>query len=309
MAELTLNAVPGKTEPVEQQMLYDIAKVINFKGDELVYEFGPFFGRSTFYLAKGLSENASHGQANKLHTFDFFSCPMDHHFAPHIFNHAREASVVDLLEKKDGDIRFQKVFEHYLKDFIEDGLVTAHALSLRESYPMERSIALMHIDCPKTYKEFKNVLFRFFPLLRKGSIVIFQDYFFHWSGTLVSAVQLLAEMGILKLSFSAASSMVCKVMKQPELESLCEMDLKMYHEDLPSIIDRALDSVSNIKVHRRDHFQPRLNLAKIQLLVDSGKNALASKEINSLLKDDKITIPHVLNLSQMIERDFSYKNQ
>lgn len=309
MAELNFNMVPGKTEPIEQKMLYDLAKVTKLGDTELIYEFGPFFGRSTYYLARGISENESRKQANKLHTFDLFSCPLDHHFAPHIYKHAREASVVELLEKTEKVVKFKKVFEHYLKDFIENGLIKSHELSLRESFPEEQTIALMHIDCPKTYKELKNILFRFFPRLRRGSVVIFQDYFFHWSGTLISAVQLLVEMGFLKLSFSAASSMVCQVVEQPDLGSICEVDLKMYHDDLPPIIDRALNSVANIKMDRRDHFQPRLNLAKVQLLVDAGKDAKASKEINMLLKKQMINSSHIFNLSQMIERGFSYRNQ
>lgn len=309
MTELNFNIIPGKIEPIEQKMLYDLAKIISLQDDENIYEFGPFFGRSTYYLARGLSENKNRGQSNKLHTYDFFSCPLDHHFAPHVFKHAREASVVDLLEKSDGIIKFKKVFEYYLKDFIESGLVKPHQLSLRESFPEEKPIALIHIDCPKTYNEFKNILFRFFPRLKKGSIVVFQDYFFHWSGTLISAVQLLVEMGVLRLSFSAASSMICEVIEQPNLGSLCEVDLKMYHENLPPIIDRALNSIASIKIDRRDHFQPRLNLAKVQLLVDAGNNIKASKEINMLLKDGIINLSHVFNLSQMIERDFSYRNQ
>lgn len=200
-----------------------------------------------------------------------------------------------------------QVFEHYLQEFISTGLVNFHAKSLSGSYPAkEGKIALMHIDSPKTYTFFKNILFRFFPLLKRGSIVIFQDYFYHWSGTLISAVQLLTEIAIFKPLFTAASSMVVEVLEQPDFKVVGELDLKMSNTYLPAIIDNALKSVSLIKVDRREHFQPRLNLAKIQLLMESEKHADASHELNRMMLGKQMNFSHLLNLSELMSRNFKY---
>lgn len=305
MTELNFNLVPGMTEPAEQKMLYELARIIKLKDDDVIYEFGPFFGRSTYYLAKGLENNANKQKSNTIHTYDMFQCPIDNNLAPHIYKHARAASVTNLLEEVNGNLRFIKVFEHYLQEFISTGIVKCHTKSLEESYPEKGNIALIHIDSPKRYEDFKYILFRFFPLLRKGSIVIFQDYFYHWSGSLVSAVQLLSEMGILKLSFSAATSLVTEVLEQPDLKLLSELALKLNDKDMPVIIDRAINAISSIKIDRRDHFQPRLNLAKIQLLMASGNYSKASQEINILLNANKMNLSHHFHLSELIGQNFS----
>jgi hypothetical protein len=164
----------------------------------------------------------------------------------------------------------------------------------------------MHIDSPKKYQDFRYIFFRFFPLLRRGSIVIFQDFFYHWSGTLISAIQLLVEMGLIELSFTAASSLVVIVKDELNTSEIEEIDQRMAREDLPTIIDKAIESTNNIKVDRRDYFQPRLHLAKIQLLVENGESEKASIVFNNLLNNNKLNHALLFNFSEMLGRSFKY---
>ena len=78
----------------------------------------------------------------------------------------------------------------------------------------------MHIDSPKFYDELEIIYERFFPLLNKKSIVIFQDYFFQWSATLIASVQFLIEENILSILNTAASSITTIVTKKVELKKL-----------------------------------------------------------------------------------------
>lgn len=115
MAEITFNKVPGMTEPVEQKMLYEISKNVQLNSGDVFYEFGPFFGRSTYYMADGLRVNTNKGSGNKIHTYDVFACPADGFFAPHVHSLAKASSVSHLLVENEGVLDFSKVFEHYRK--------------------------------------------------------------------------------------------------------------------------------------------------------------------------------------------------
>lgn len=99
MTETIFNKVPGMTEPIEQEMLYELSKVIQLQENEVIYEFGPFMGRSTYYIALGLAENVSKNAQHQIHTYDAFQCPTNSNFAPHVYKHAKTASVSDLLKE------------------------------------------------------------------------------------------------------------------------------------------------------------------------------------------------------------------
>lgn len=192
-----------------------------------------------------------------------------------------------------------------MNHYITDETVEMHKVSLKDSYPLPlKKIALMHIDSPKKYSDFKYILFRFFPLLRKGSVIIFQDFFYHWSGTLISAIQILFEMGIIKMSFTAACSLIVIVLDEPDAAKIEELDQRMACEDLPTIIDKAIEATNNIEVDRRDYFQPRLHLAKIQLLAERGEFEKASIVFNNLLKNNKFNSVLLYNFSEMLGQNF-----
>lgn len=310
MANIAFNQVPGMTEPVEQKMLYEISKAIQLNNNEVIYEFGPFLGRSTYYLAKGLVDNSTKNNQHQIYTYDVFKCPTNSFFAPHVYKHAKAASVSYLLEERNGILDFSKVFEHYLSSYMLNGTVITQKYSLEDSYPIpSKQIALMHIDSPKKYQDFKNILMRFFPLLRRESVVIFQDFFYHWSGTLISAIQLLEEMGVVKMLFTSASSLVVVVLHKPNKTVLDKIDESMTEEYLPSIVDRAIQSTSKINVDRRDYFEPRLYLAKIQLLLENGENEKASEVFNNMTMNNKFNKVLLSNFAELLSQNFRLNTQ
>lgn len=262
--------IPGMVETVEQKMLYDCASNIELLAGECVVEFGTFFGRSTYCLAEGVVGNSRRTAHHQLHAYDNFHCDINGRFASYVTQFAASGGREHLLIEDARKINFRKIFEHYLDKHISTGLLVTHASELADAEPPEGDIALMHVDCPKVYAEFKHVLSRFFPRLRPGSIVIFQDYFYHWSATLIAAVQLLQEQGILCPLFSAASSLKTKVLQRPTLESILALDVKMQNTDIGQIIDRAIATVSGLPLDRQQQFLPRLLLAKVQHLWESG---------------------------------------
>lgn len=277
--------IPGMVETIEQKLLFETARDLMLQPDEAVVEFGTFFGRSTWCLAEGLAANPRRRPGHRLHAYDGFRCPPQGRFADYVRRFAEQGGVGDRLQLRDGMLDFRAVFDHYLAGHLDSGLLRASQGMLAELVPLQADIALMHVDCPKSYADFKYILYRFFPRLRAGSVVIFQDFFYHWSATLIAAVQLLVELGVVAVKRSAASSLLTAVLQPPTPARLLEFDARLQTIGVPVLIDRAHAGAAAIELDRAAQFLPRLLLAKVQYLMESGNHAAAAATVERYLGD------------------------
>jgi Methyltransferase domain len=279
MKNYLASEIPGMIEPVEQIMLENLAKVMSFVPGECVVEFGTFFGRSTACISAGLEENSSFTDECGFYAYDSFECDKEGGFYPHVASFAKKAGVENLLEITGRKVNFLPVFEHYLSAHINSGILHPQKTELNDSFHKSGKIKILHIDSPKFYKEFKVVLFRFFPHLKEGSVVIFQDFFYHWSASVIAACGLMMKEGLLRPEISAASSLVFSVNKKFDADKITEIDLQMERGNIPELIDCAKNFVEKIDLDRIEYFKPRLVLAKIQWLFENGNHSLASEEL------------------------------
>lgn len=272
--------IPGMIEPIEQELLFNLTRSISLNNEESVVEFGSFFGRSTYCLSRGLQDNPARNQTNKVRAFDSFSCAINGAFAGHVGQFSKRGNVESLVRRHENHLDFSDVIKHYLQSFSDLGLLELYQCELSDSHPPAGNIALMHVDSPKFYDELKFILYRFFPRLRPGSKIVFQDFFYHWSATLVAAVQVLKEHGWISYEFSAATSLVVTVNKPFQAADLLAVDLQMQDITLvPDLIDSAISDARNLQIDRPEVFIPRLILAKIQHLWEKGQHQEASQAI------------------------------
>lgn len=276
--------IPGMVDPLEQRTLFEIARRLTFETGESVVEFGTYFGRSTCCIVNGLlAQGISDGARVSVHAYDSFSCAIQGSFYRHVQRDAAENSLEPLLRFEADRVRFRGVFDHYLGEYQASGLLRAVEGELKDCASGSSRIRMMHIDCPKFYKELKLILVRFFPHLQRGALVIFQDFFYQWSATLIAAVQLLAERGIVKFLFSAACSLVVEVVERPSAEQISRFDLAMEYADVAALIDRAIVATRSIVIDRPGRFVPRLSLAKLQYMFESGRHHEAAAALRGAL--------------------------
>jgi hypothetical protein len=248
-------------------MLTDLASKILFNSNEIAVEFGTFFGRSTACIANGLILNQSFKENCKFYAYDSFECKINGGFYPYVNGFAKKGNVFNFLEINNDTVNFMKIFEYYNKINIDSGLLIPVKAELSKSFPKSEIIKLIHIDSPKFYSDFKYILFRFFPKLQLGSYVIFQDFFYHWSASLIAACGLLIKEGFLKVEKTAASSLCCKIEKNFNLNDIHEIDLSMdTPEKVLYLIEYCIGYIDTIEIDRKSIFLPRLTLAKIQYL-------------------------------------------
>jgi len=264
--------IPGMIEPIEQKILYELGRAIDVDKHGCVVEFGTFFGRSTACIMRGLGDRSSLASCRPLmYAFDSFNCRADGEFAKHVRACSGQGKVEELVETVGDRINFRKVFEHYLEPHTTDGSLQIIEAEIKDSQCPCDEISLMHIDAPKFYNELKIIMDRFFPKLKNGSVIVFQDYFFHWSGTIIAAIQFLLEAGVIRISTTAASSLVTEVVDTISLDLIEGIDKKMQTSFVPTVIDRAINSMVSKVVDRPTVFLPRMCLSKIPYYWETGR--------------------------------------
>jgi hypothetical protein len=212
-------AIPGMIEPGEQQMLTQLADEAAPKGG--IVEFGCFFGRSTACLLNGAAAHwAGPGAAPLVHAYDSFGCADGDGFARQVRGFAKRYGLESLVARAGGRLDFYPVYRHHVGAAEDAGLLRTSRTELRDIQHAGGPIALMHIDAPKFYAELKPLLVRFFPHLTPGAVIVFQDHFYHWSATLIAAVQLLIEAGIVRPEGSRATALIVRVERAPTAEAL-----------------------------------------------------------------------------------------
>jgi hypothetical protein len=307
---IAVQNIPGMIEPIEQKTLYRLASELQLQKEDQFVEFGTFFGRSTFCLAEGLANNTTRQESNRLHAFDSFSCARDGGFGKYVEAFARNGQVDHLLKVDARGIDFFPVFERYLGPSMTSGIVRAVRAELRDSTPEKiPSIALMHIDSPKFFEELKIVIFRFFPYLREGALLIFQDYFYHWSATLIAAVEAMRQMGWLEYRVSAASSLITQIDKPIPMSSMHELDIQMSDPHrVDQLIQQAIVACKTVSLDRPGVFVPRLWLAAYQHLWARGKTNQATNMVGEFFKDGgKLVQPVLDDYLEMMREGFTIR--
>lgn len=312
MTAVELNRVPGMTEPVEQQFLFDCGSQAALEPGDMLVDFGPFLGRSTYYLASGLAKNPTRSDNNKVVAYDCFTCRRSSQFFQRVWKPIAQAKIQNLLRDHDELVDWRRCTEYFLREYLPK-IITLQQCTLFDSYPKIeqyslKSIAVLHIDSPKKWDDFRPILFRFFPLLKKNSIVIFQDYFYHWSATLVAGVQHMIADDILVPIKNNASSMVFKLNSQITPDKAIEVDLKIQSRSSETA-ETVLEALRYIQKYAHDRpsiFIPRLYLAAIQDFHARNqyeKAAFYFQKLTDYVLKEKAHPSVLLNYSELLQFD------
>lgn len=227
-----------------------------------------------------------------------------------MISHAKNANFEELLVQAGDKVSFLPIFEKFLDHYISEGIVCPVRKELRDSFPTSTAIKLMHIDSPKFYDDFKFILYRFFPQLKLGAIVVFQDFFYHWSATLIAVVGVMIKKGCLFVETSAASSLICKVARSMDADQICEIDLEMSRQAcVPQSVDSTILTLNEVNLDRKEIFLPRLRLAKIQCLYDGGDHTAAAEEIASFFNEgNQLNVAIINDFLELMRFGFSIRH-
>ena len=296
--------IPGLIEKIEFDSLLNVAKMVRSNSD--VVEFGCYLGRSTSAILLGLE--AKDGVS--MHVYDGFEIPEKDPFAKTLVSHAFSVKLQDLIYRDNvGKLHWEKVFDSLISPF-KKGTFKRVKTQISEAQPEDiRNISLLHLDAPKDYEQLRPIMFRFFSLLDQKSTIVFQDFFYHWSSTLIAAVGVLHRLGHIELRKSYATSLEVEVKKKLSLAEIIEIDLCIESSDVIKEIEALIKKLagSKEKFDRFDQFLPRLKLAILAEAVSIGDGQCASECFVDMVKSQDFKGQVVFDLVEMFSRNFSIK--
>lgn len=178
--------IPGMTERIEQKLLNSIGQSVKLEADEVMLEFGTFFGRSTRSIVNGVLKNKNIDLASRLEpvlkVYDSFCMPNEGAFDEHkrqdvdyVKMMASHGGTRDLLKDQDGKVNFRAIFDHYMSD-IPEKVLDVYESGLYQMEHDDLAIKFMHIDLPKWWEEYKHLIDTYFLNLREGAILVYQDF-------------------------------------------------------------------------------------------------------------------------------------
>lgn len=278
--------IPGMIEPVEQAMLYDLGASLQLAPTEIVCEFGAYFGKSTWSLAQGLQAGPTQLDGRTLaplHTWDLFSCAETGLFAQHVVGHAQQAGTSHLLARSQGRLSWLQAFDHHMQG-LPPGLLQRHVGALRDARKPACTIAAAFFDAPKWYEEYLGLMREFGPAMKPGCTLVFQDYFYHWSATVIAAVQIMLNRGLVQPVETAASSLMVRLLQPLDAATIEQLHADYLATDVAARLDEAHSYFSEFSIDQADRFLPRLRLAAIQHLVETGHRPAAEDRLQALLR-------------------------
>lgn len=305
--------IPGMIEPAEQDLLTDLASSIALDRGDIVCEFGCYLGRSSHCIVDGLNANGSLAAARSarpvFHAFDVFECSEDGLLGAYLVADTRRVGIEQLLRKSEGRIDFQPAFDHFMRD-IDPGLMQVHRTTLQAARHPGGKIAAMHLDAPKWFLEYRQVLAEFGPHLKPGAEVVFQDFFYHWSAELIAAVEVFMQRGCFEPLETAASSLLVRVHEPIDDESMRALDQAMADYRTEELVESALNRLSGFEVERAPIFLSRLYLAALQWTFERGEHARAAEWLRRLQKrfTGGLPAPVVADLADLLRHGFSLRS-
>ena len=300
--------IPGMIEPIEQSMLQLTCSEIDLNPSDIFIEYGSFFGRSSNCIIEGIINNKTYSKNNLFLVYDSFRCKSDGIFAESVYQFARLGKVENLIEKDENFINFRKIFNHFISSNTH---IEVKECDLQEIKPITQPIAFMHIDSPKFYSDFRYILINHFPNLKIGAIIIFQDFFYHWSATLIAIVELLIQKNFIEVNETAATSLKTTVLKKLSERDIEEINDIMASIDINKTIEQSILRFSSQQntVDRIHNFLPRLMLANIQYYFEKGNILEANRHWDNYIKNYPQVEQSVINdLEELKSHSFSIRS-
>jgi len=298
--------IPGLIEQGEFDILTEYAGSVD-PGSAIV-EFGCYLGRSTSAILKG----ANPIKDTKIFVFDAFSIRGNDPFAQTMVGHVNKLGLTELIYRdKNGFLHWEKVFDHLIQSHSNKNLVWEKCDCSEATWQGDHEIAMIHLDAPKDYYELRPILLRFFGALKNGSIIIFQDFFYHWSASVILAVALMEKKRFIEFEKSFASSLHVRVIKNFSLQDLIDLDLDFNKSDVFDELDEVLKTLDSNrdKFDRYEKFRSRIELAYLAEAVSSRNGDKAAIKLHNMLVNQSFADnPQVISdFLELFRKNFSIK--
>jgi len=304
---INIEKIPGLIEPVEQNMLINLASNADLSKGVIV-EFGTYFGKSTACLINGILKNSSVTiKKNQLYSYDAFEANIGDDLSHLIYYHAKICALENALYIDNGKVNFRNIYNYFLGPY-EEKIVKTTQIQIKDLKNFNHNIQLIFIDCPKTFKNFIYILDNFFPLLNISSTLVFQDYFYHWSSSLIAFTQQLLNDKKIKIKATAASSLAVELIDKIDTTYIEKIKDLMEKNNLNLLIQQSRNNFSLNNMDRYYIFYPRLILAQLEYAYNNSPEEIKGIMQYYLSGKKCVNLNTLNDLSDLISKKFIIDN-
>lgn len=212
--------IPGQIEEDEVKNLIFQANKCKIEKDEIVVEIGSLFGKSTLAIIKGLESNPS--KFKQLYVYDKFYLKEQknnpYYTKKYMLNWLAKSNLHNALIIKKNVIDFENIYRFHTYKY-EGKILKTFRTSFTKIKPIKHKIALLHIDAAKDIEGYIKILNKFSNNLRKGSIILFQDYFFE-NIDQYYLIEILLQKKILEYNGFSKTTLVAKLKREIKKKDL-----------------------------------------------------------------------------------------
>ena len=268
-------SITSEIGPIQEKLLFEKSKHIHLNHKDVFVEIGPIFGKATKSIVKGMLLNTKRTLTNKLYVYDSFKYDVNESYAEKILALAKQQNMLDLIQYKPNSwICFEKIFNNNLRSYIDsEDIIVIKGKKLRHKPPIDCSIAFMRINISKRYSDIKSTLFRFLNKTKVSCIIVYDEFFNHWSASIMLTLGFLINRKCLAINESTESSIICQIIRTPNDADLIELDLIMQDtNECMQFFDIIYDECKRLKTKVNESSLHTITLAKIQWLYERKKH-------------------------------------
>lgn len=293
-------SIPGMVGYEERMNLF--RKVAGSRIEGQLVEFGALLGASTASILAGLSSNHSISHEQLLHVIDCFRTPSDSDFADSVIKLSNLKSNGRLLKMDGSWLDFQDVFTDNMRECGYSSRMRVHPHLLEDFYWNHGSIGFLHLDLPKDWDQLCKVVQKIFHEISPGSLILFQDFVYHWSAELVGFVGILLEQDYCEAMDVVDTTLVVRTRR-----SFCKSDVTRFDASMrdKGAVLQGIGNASKLTRHLLDATQQAIiHLAKIQYCYDPVAPAPTLHEMGSMLSEFSGDIEFGRRMGELLQSDF-----
>lgn len=272
-------SIPGMIGYEERLNLYRLVKEAKIDGH--LIEFGALLGASTSSILAGLSRSRSVSLDQQLHVVDCFRTPSGSDFADLVSRLANSKSNGHLLKDDGRWMDFKDVFADNINGCASAARMVVHARLLEDFQWTHEAIGFVHLDLPKDWDQLCLVVDKIFSDISLGSLILFQDFVYHWSAELIGFVGILLKQGYIEAVDVVDTTLVVKTKKLFREHDVSKFSILMSDADA---VLRGIRDSDELTCHLLNKVQRAvIELSRLQYCYNLDMRELTIREIGEML--------------------------
>jgi hypothetical protein len=164
------------------------------------------------------------------------------------------------------------------------------------------TIGFVHLDLPKDWDQLRLVVEKIFHELALGSLILFQDFVYHWSAELVGFVGILLEQGYFEAIDVVDTTLVVRTKKLFHVADISRFSSLM--SDDAFVLQGIRDATERTRHLLNTTQRAVIELSRLQYCYDPATPESTLREIGTLLVDLPGDSGFGARVGEMLQSDF-----